>query len=215
MDAVAAAGRPGVGFRTMRWVLAFTLSLIILSVYTQLSLWNVTRFEAGVPALTLWTPLDRHVPTVPWMVWPYMLYFLLIFAPIFLTRRPIQVAEILTAYLMVSAVAWTAYVVWPVRMVYPPLVCDGLSCRILDGLYRADAGVNVMPSQHAAHAMVAAAVFHTYRSRLTPLVLAAALAVTAAAVLTRQHFVLDVPVGMALGLAGWWLTRLLFQPLKS
>jgi len=208
-------GVPSVGFRTLRWTFAFAGAILVLGVYTQLSLWNVERFESGVRVHELWTPWDARLPTLPWMIWPYMLYYLLIFAPIALTRRFVELAEVASAYFVVSAAAWATYVLWPVRMVYPPLACGGVSCRILSGLYQADQGVNVMPSLHAAHAILAAMFFFSYRNRYAPLVLAGALVVSVAAVLTRQHFLLDVPAGLALGVAGWWLVRASFRPLRE
>lgn len=72
-----------------------------------------------------------------------------------------------------------------------------------------------MPSLHAAHAILAAMFFFSYRNRFAPLVLAGALMVSVAAVLTRQHFLLDVPAGLALGVAGWWLVRASFRPLRE
>jgi membrane-associated phospholipid phosphatase len=206
---------PSVGFRTLRWALAFVGAIVVLGVYSRLSLWNVERFESGARAHALWTNWDTRLPTLPWMIWPYMLYYVLVFSPVALARRWVQIAELAVAYFSVTAVAWALYVMWPVRMVYPALGCGGLSCRILVDLYQADQGVNVMPSQHAAHAILAAMFCYSYRSRFAPLVLAGALLVSAAAVLTKQHYLVDVPAGLLLGVAGWWLVRTVFQPLRE
>jgi hypothetical protein len=65
----------------------------------------------------------------------------------------------------------------------------------------------VMPSLHAAHSALAAAIFVSYRSRLWPLMVAGASAVSVAAVLTRQHFVLDIPAGIALAVVAWLAVR--------
>jgi membrane-associated phospholipid phosphatase len=116
----------------------------------------------------------------------------------------------IAAYFLVSVVAWAVYVAVPVRMDYPELVCGGISCRVLEGLYRVDGGVNVMPSLHAAHSVLAAAIFftyRTYRSGLAWVVALAAAAVCVAAVMTRQHYILDVPPGILLGLVGWLVVR--------
>ena len=194
-------------FRVMRWVAAFALALIVLSGYEVLANWNLGRFASGAAPMVLWTALDRWLPTVPWLVWPYAFYYVLVMMPVFLARRPSQLAEMIAAYFLVSVVAWGVFVLFPVRMEYPHLACAGISCRMLEGLYRVDGGVNVMPSLHAAHSILAASIFFTYRSRLAWPVLAAALAVCVAAVLTRQHYLVDVPPGVVLGLVGWVVVR--------
>lgn len=194
-------------FRVARWAAAFVVAGLLLAGYILLGAWNLERFEAGVAPITLWTAWDRRVDPIEWTIWFYFIYYLLIFAPIFAARRPRQVGEILTAYLLVTLVAWFAWWRFPVRMVYPELACTGISCRLLIALYDLDAGLNVMPSLHAAHSMLAWAILRSYGSRAAPAVLAGALAVSTAAWLTGQHYIVDLPPGIALGLAGWWLTR--------
>jgi len=78
---------------------------------------------------------------------------------------------------------------------------------VLLRLWSMDMGVNVMPSLHSAHSALAAVVFISYRNRAWPLVAAGATAVCVAAVLTRQHYMLDVPAGIALAVAGWAVVR--------
>jgi len=194
-------------FRVMRWVSGFALALFVLVGYSWLSTWNVMRFTDGLPAQVLWTRLDRSVPMIPAAIWVYALYYVLVMLPMFAVRRVRELVEVLTAYLLVTVVAWGIYVVWPVRMEYPHLVCAGVSCEVLMRLWIMDMGVNVMPSQHAAHSVLAAAIFVSYRNRAWPLMVAGATGVSVAAVLTRQHFVLDIPAGIALAIAGWLVVR--------
>lgn len=194
-------------FRILRWVSGFALALFVLVGYTWLSTWNVMRFTDGLPAQALWTRLDRSLPTMPSFIWLYALYYLLVFLPMFAVRRVRELVEVLTAYFVVTVVAWGIYILWPVRMEYPHLLCAGVSCEVLMRLWMMDMGVNVMPSQHAAHSVLAAAIFVSYRSRAWPLMVAGATAVSVAAVLTRQHFVLDIPAGILLGIVGWLAVR--------
>ena len=191
----------------MRWVSAFALALFVLVGSSWLSTWNVMRFTDGLPAQVLWTRLDRSVPMIPAAIWVYALYYVLVMLPMFAVRRVRELVEVLTAYLLVTVVAWGIYILWPVRMEYPHLVCAGVSCEVLMRLWIMDMGVNVMPSQHAAHSVLAAAIFVSYRNRAWPLIVAGATGVSVVAVLTRQHFVLDIPAGIALAVVGWLAVR--------
>ena len=202
-------------FRVLRWAAGFALALVILVGYTVLSTWNVDRFlDGGLATRALWTRLDRAVPTVPEAIWPYGLYYVLVMMPMFAVRRVRELGEVLTAYLFVTVSAWVVYALWPVRMEYPHLVCGGrFSCEVLLRLWSMDMGVNVMPSLHAAHSALAAAIFWSYRSKAWPVIAAGAAAVSIAAVLTRQHYILDIVAGVALALVGWALVRLVFGAL--
>jgi membrane-associated phospholipid phosphatase len=198
-----------------RWAAGFGLAVVILVGYTLLSTWNVDRFlDNGVATRALWTRLDRAVPTIPEAIWPYALYYVLVMMPIFAVRRVRELSEVLTAYLLVTVTAWVMYALWPVRMEYPHLVCGGrFSCEALMRLWAMDMGVNVMPSLHAAHSALAAAIFFSYRSRVWPLIALGAAAVSIAAVLTRQHYILDIVAGVALALVAWALVRRAFAAL--
>lgn len=194
-------------FRILRWVSGFALALFILVGYTWLSTWNVMRFMDGLPSQALWTWLDRSLPTIPSAIWLYALYYVLVMLPMFAVRRVRELVEVLTAYLVVTVLAWVGYALWPVRMEYPHLVCAGVSCEVLMRLWSMDMGVNVMPSLHAAYSTLAAAIFVSYRSKAWPFMVAGATAVSVAAVLTRQHFVLDILAGIALAVTGWLAVR--------
>lgn len=207
-----AAVKVALWFRVTRWASGFALALLVLVGYTLLATWNVDRFtDGGVPTQALWTRLDRAMPLVPMAIWPYALYYVLVMMPLFAVRRMRELSEVLSAYLLVTVSAWVVYVLWPVRMEYPHQVCVGFSCQLVLRLWAMDMGVNVMPSLHAAHSVLAAAIFWSYRSKVWPLMAAGAAAVSVAAILTRQHYILDIVAGVALALVVWALVRLVFR----
>jgi hypothetical protein len=206
------AEKAALWFRVTRWAAGFALALLVLVGYTMLSTWNVDRFtDGGLPTQALWTRFDRAVPLVPAAIWPYALYYVLVMMPLFAVRRMRELSEVLSAYLLVTLSAWLVYVIWPVRMVYPHVVCAGFNCQLLLRLWAMDMGVNVMPSLHAAHSVLAAAIFWSYRSKAWPLIAAGAAAVSVAAILTRQHYILDIAAGVALALVVWALVRAVFR----
>jgi membrane-associated phospholipid phosphatase len=208
------AGPAAQWFRVTRWAAGFAVAIVLLIGYTRLSTWNVDRFtDGGLATRSLWTRLDRAVPIVPGAIWPYALYYVLVMMPLFAVRRVRELSEVLSAYLLVTVSAWVVYALWPVRMEYPHAFCAGFNCQILLRLWAMDMGVNVMPSLHAAHSVLAAAIFWSYRNKAWPLVAVGAAAVSVAAILTRQHYILDIVAGAALALVVWALVRVVFRAL--
>jgi membrane-associated phospholipid phosphatase len=99
----------------------------------------------------------------------------------------------------------------PYLQTRPPWVLE----RLDDGTRRASVtfmkhattGANTLPSGHAAGSLaVALAVFETLPAAGT-LLLAAAITISVAAVVTRAHFIVDVVTGAALAGAVWLLLR--------
>ena len=199
-------------FRIERWCVAFGIAIPVLIGYFVLTTYNVARYEwGGQPTIALWTTFDSYIPLVPEAFFPYSLYYALAVMPAFLARTRRDLVEMGVSFAIVTGVAWTAFLLVPVRMEYPELTCSGLSCNLLRGLHETDGGVNVFPSLHVGHSMLVASMFWSYRERvptwIVSLVAAMALAVSASTVLLKQHYVVDIPAGVLLAVGGWALTR--------
>jgi membrane-associated phospholipid phosphatase len=204
-----------VKFRIFRWVVAFSLGIFLLTGYYFLTAFNVERFERGDPYITLWTYWDHKIPLLAPAIWIYILYYVVIMMPTFLVRNKEELAHMALSYLLITVVGWLCWIYIPVRMEYPELNCTGYSCNWLRGIYDADGGVNVFPSLHVGHSTLAAAIYVTYRHPLRWVMILAALAIAVSTVLTRQHYLVDLPFGALLAIGGWWTTRKLYPLLSA
>lgn len=202
-------------FRVQRWVFAFGCGTFILVSYLVIADWNLSRFAAGTPPIRLETWLDRRIPFVPQAFWIYVGYYLIAISPAWLARRWSDFKPMVTSYGVATALAWVAWVAVPVRMIPPPLDCGGFTCRVLLRFIDADGGVNVFPSMHVAHSMLAALFHLRQRSPARWLVLVGALGVTASTVLIRQHYVVDIPAGVAAAAIGWFAALPVMTPRDS
>jgi membrane-associated phospholipid phosphatase len=158
--------------------------------------WMAAVTSAG--AATAWpeTDLDRWLPLWPGAVWLYASWY-----PAHLVLAWVRAGDfrrIYRAYAIGFAVCLACYAAFPASVHRPSPPGAGLSAWALGVLYRHDPPVNLFPSFHAT----VAAIIHGLRgrrrwvSRATSLW---ALGVCAACVLTKQHYVIDVVGGFALG----------------
>lgn len=209
----APAGLPP--FRVQRWVFAFGCGTFILISYLMLAEWNLARFASGTPPIRLDTWLDHHVPFVPQAFWIYIGYYLIAISPAWLARRWRDFRPMVIAYGVATALGWLGWIALPVRMVPPPLECAGFTCRVLLHFIDADGGVNVFPSLHVAHSLLAALFHLRQRSAARWLVVAGAVGVAASTVLIRQHYVVDIPAGLVTGAIGWLVALRLSEPREA
>jgi len=149
------------------------------------------------PPRWLLTPFDT-LPVVPMAVWIYLSWY------------PATAAVLLTgcetfrrayaAYLVAFAVSITSYLLFPVTITRSPVATTtGASSAMLRAVYTLDLPVNLFPSFHAAVAAI------LWRLRPTSGVISLgvsvwALALCAACILTKQHYVLDVGAGVIVGI---------------
>ncbi|MBX3271201.1 MAG: phosphatase PAP2 family protein [Sandaracinaceae bacterium] len=151
------------------------------------------------------TALDHAIPFVPWTVWLYGTITWASLAAWLTYRERADGARLMTAIGLASALCALVFVLWPTtfpRELYP--LPEGLGARTLAELRELrddDSPSNCFPSLHVA---LAWAIALTWASWLRPRALAAlpigwALVVSVTTITTKQHYVIDVPAGLVVG----------------
>ncbi len=181
--------------RTEKITVSLTLAALLHPTFQWVATVASTR---GVPPpWWLATPLDRALPVVPAAVWVYVSWYPVAAVGLFAGRTTLR--RMYCAYTLAFVACLMTYLVFPVTIERPALEnAAGLSATILRALYAADLPGNLFPSFHAA----VAAILWRLRppSRLISAAASAwAVALCAACVLTRQHYVLDVVAGLVVG----------------
>ena len=183
---------------TVRWektLLAVAVAAVMLPGFVAVAV--IASAHAVPPPPWLLTRLDAAIPFVPAAAWPYVSWylasFLLLLAPREQFRR-LCFAEF-TAYLICSI----GHLLWPIYILRPALDgLDGPSATVLRVLYALDPPVSLFPSFHAAVPPILLQLRPP--SRLLRLGLMTwMLAICTSCVLTKQHYVLDVVAGLAVG----------------
>ena len=149
-----------------------------------------------VAAPWLVTRWDTRIPLVPAAAWVYMSWYL---APWFVLAAPAQqFRRVATSVALAFVFCMICYVLVPVSIERPIVLGQTLSERALRFLYRHDPPWNIFPSFHAALCAV------LWRSAaggwpVQWLMRIWMAAIFAACVLTKQHNILDIPAGIAVG----------------
>lgn len=162
------------------------------------------------PAVTLpLTAVDRAVPFWPLSGLVYFSMFPLLLASFLAIRTRARAMRFLAASIVAQAIAMLCFLCWPVR--YPrelfplPEGTGTLGAALVHFCRAFDAPVNCLPSLHVSTIALCLAALHGsrwFRPALVPAALLAASTLT-----FKQHYLVDVPAGAALGLMAWRLCR--------
>jgi membrane-associated phospholipid phosphatase len=197
---------------TTDWISKMLATTLGISVFFVVYFW-VLRSSQDVAVVMPLTALDRLVPIGPWAMPFYLsLWFYVSIGPA-LVRDGRDLARYGFATFILSALGLTAFLLWPTST--PDFAVDWDRYPSMAFLKDVDASANACPSLH-----VAFAVFTGLRldrllrdiglatvSRLLNLLWCVAIVYSTLAV--RQHVVLDVLAGIALGGAvALWYPRL-------
>ncbi|MEK7383232.1 MAG: phosphatase PAP2 family protein [Elusimicrobiota bacterium] len=153
--------------------------------------------------------LDHRIPLRPRWVWAYLLYYPLCFAPLLFPGLLADDGLYLRAaagFCVQFFAAWAVFYFYPTRMARVPVSGDSPSARAVRGLFAVDLGYNIFPSLHVANAFYVACL----AARFLPLTwslsfFAAAVLISVSTVLIKQHYLVDIPAGIILGLAAYAL----------
>src|SRR5262245_12388125 len=144
--------------------------------------------------------VDSWIPYRPGWVWIYSrLYYPAILYTNWIVNSPRQFTHLVTSYLILLAFQMVFFLAFPVRTPETWRTQNTQrtwSERFLALVQRFDDRSNSFPSMHTSVAMLTA--LHLY-PRLGPWALLFPVVIGLSCLFTKQHYVLDVPAGAALG----------------
>ena len=146
------------------------------------------------------TPLDDALPFVPLFAIPYLLYlpFLLVTLLLFGATNWQRFTVLALAFIVASLTADLFYLFLQTYVQRPSVPGDDLGAQLVRFVYAHDQPYNAFPSLHTAGAILCALAYFSWRPRYGAVVLPLVIAIIAATVLIRQHYLADVAGGLAL-----------------
>src|SRR5262245_8959716 len=187
--------------RLTDYLIHLALSIIMIVGIYQFYFW--CQRHQFVKPRELRLSIDDWIPYRPHWVWIYsFFYYPVILYVNWILESPGQFTHIAASYVLLLFLQMAFFVLFPV--VTPaswrsPKERRALSERFLAFVQRFDAASNSFPSMHVSVAMLTA--LHLYPS-FGVWVLAFPILIAFSCLFTKQHYVVDLPAGAALG----WVT---------
>ncbi len=153
--------------------------------------------------------VDDRIPYRPAWVWIYsFLYYPAILAVNLVIETPLEFTQTALSYLVLLFLQMSFFLALPVET--PPHWrtynrCRGLSERFLAFVQRIDGRANCFPSMHCSVAAMTALYLAPH---IGIWVVGFPILIGLSCLFTKQHYLADVPTGLALGAVTFWL----FQP---
>jgi len=155
----------------------------------------------GLPAHRPMLALDRAWPLEPaWMLVYGSLYIFVVVLPFLVIRERHLGHRTLRAYIAVMLVAYAGFLLYPTTA--PPheaVPSTGFAAWMLRLAYDLDTPANCFPSLHVAYAFVAAQACSRVHRGVGIAALVWATLIGLSTLFTKQHYVIDVLAGAAMG----------------
>jgi len=183
------------------YLIHLTLSIFLIIGVYQFYFWCQRHYLARPRFLKL--PADDWIPYRPHWVWIYScLYYPVILYINWVIESPGEFTHIAASYLVLLGLQMAFFLFFPVETPESWRTINqrrSVSERFLSLVQRFDAASNSFPSMHVSVAMLTA--LHLY-SYLGPWVVSFPALIALSCLFTKQHYLIDVPAGAALG----WVT---------
>lgn len=175
-----------------------------LLVFGGLWLHELVQALAG-PPIIIDSPLERSIPFLPWTIWIYFSFFLLIGWTALLVRPGRFLRFVLSATLA-AVIAWTVVLLFPIGFERPdPASITGEWHRaVYSFVHSVDASHVTFPSLHVAVTWICTFVLWGRSHRRWLFLLGTAISLST--LFTKQHQVVDVAGGVALAGFCVWVT---------
>ncbi|WP_225086237.1 phosphatase PAP2 family protein [Pectobacterium colocasium] len=152
--------------------------------------------------------VDEWIPFSPSAIWLYLSFFIIV--PLSYLSCPIaRLAGLRRATQLSALIAGAVYLIFPTTMVYPQVVGDDLSTRLLQLLLLIDSPQNCLPSLHIALTVLAVWAMSDRQHKVkTGLYLLWGAAIAFSILQLRRHLFIDLVTGAMLsGMTGWIFLR--------
>ncbi|MDY4316132.1 phosphatase PAP2 family protein [Pectobacterium actinidiae] len=137
-------------------------------------------------------------------IWLYLSFFIIV--PLSYLSCPMaRLAGLRQATQLTAVMAGVVYLIFPTTMVYPQVVGDDLSTRVLQLLLRIDSPQNCLPSLHMALTVLAVWAMSDGQQKVkTGFYLLWGVAIAFSILQLRRHLFIDLVTGaMLAGITGW------------
>lgn len=194
--------------RPANYVINLVLTGVLIVGAYQFYFW--CQRNAPFAARELGSSVDDLIPYVPHWVWVYsFLYYPAILYVNLVLKSPEQFTQVASSYMLLIALVAPIYLLFPVRTPQSwrvPPERRTHSERFLAFVQRFDAPSNSFPSMHTSVAMLTA--LHLYdRHGMASFAFPALIGLSC--LFTKQHYLVDIPAGAAMG----WLVHRLYEAL--
>lgn len=192
------------------------LSLVVLTVsltgsitfaYEVLNWRNNQLLEAGRNLFTFQTAIDSWIPFLPQTAFFYYAYYvILIYIAVTAYSSQLRYRQAVTGIFFLTFASIASWTIIPSQMFRPDVsTCMDFACALVKGMYEFDPGYHIMPSMHTGHSVFVMALAWNYNRKHFWFIAPVALGVIASTVLMKQHWFLDLPPGIGLGILGFWV----------
>ncbi len=161
--------------------------------------WGAAAAAWRSPIVLVPTLFDRQIPFVPVAIWIYLsampLFLLIVWVPDDQSR-----SRAFISMAIALAVAGVVFLLFPAGIPRQSPDPSGLTGAAWKLLYAVDTAGNALPSLHAALAAIAGSVLWREGRAWRVIGSVWLVAILAAALATKQHFVVDLVAGLCLGI---------------
>ena len=160
---------------------------------------------AGRSVLQPLLPGESSIPLIAAAYPFYAVVYLEIILPLFLSRTRRAYVRTQLACSAASLFAFAVYLLAPMPYPRPHHPLEGFFESALAFEWSFDEPRCTFPSLHVAFAWLMYLGLRREAPRWRPALLLLAISISISTVLVKQHFIVDVPSGMALAWGAWWL----------
>lgn len=185
------------------------VAMLIVSALSYITYTIPNKHYTRTPMLLTMTGLDQAVPFIPHFIWIYVTEIPMFIVAYFLCQNMKNANKYLYSFFFLQVVSGTIFWFWPTiypRELFPlPETLDSATFAVFTKMRELDAPTNCLPSLHVSSVYLSSFIYLDDQRRKFPFFVIWATLIAISTLPTKQHYIVDVVAGLALGIFTYWL----------
>ncbi len=182
-----------------------TILLLLVALLWVLCYFSINKFSEGRTTHILAFDFEESIPFIPFFVIFYIMTYFVVIMPYFVVKNIKDYRRTVLAYLLLIFISSVVYIMYPVKIIRPEIIKEGIFLNMVKWVYKIDKTYNLFPSLHVSLSALSSLVCLRYNKRIGYFLIVLLFLISLSTLFVKQHYLVDIIFAAILAFLSYYL----------
>lgn len=182
-----------------------TVLLFLVVIVWALCYFSINKFSEGRTTHVLAFDFEESIPFIPFFVIFYIMTYFVVIMPYFVVKDIKDYRRTVLAYLFLIFISSVVYIMYPVKIIRPEIIKEGIFLNMVKWMYNTDKPYNLFPSLHVSLSALSSLVCLKYNKKIGYFLIVLLFLISLSTLFVKQHYLVDIIFAVILAFFSYYL----------